>query len=329
MSSIRWGLLSTSNIAATFAADLRITDGAELAAVGSRSLESARRFADEHGVARAHGSYEALAADPEVDVIYVSTPHALHRDHVLMCFDAGKPVLCEKALTLNAADAAELVAAARASRLFFMEAMWMRCHPNILALHEVVDSGEIGEVTAVGADFGFVSDKPPEHRLFDPALGGSAILDIGVYTTTFVWTLLGTPREVQSTGELSDRGIDLSCASVFSYDGATATTNCTMTSFTPRRAFVGGTRGHIDVLPPFHHPSEFTVTVGDTTRVHSLPVSGRGYVHEIEEVHRCLRSGAAESELVPLDDTVEILRVLDSMRSQVGSTLPGDPGWRA
>jgi predicted dehydrogenase len=324
---IRWGLLSTSRIAGSFAADLRLTEGAELAAVGSRSIDSARRFADEYGVRKAHGSYEALVGDPDVDVIYVSTPHALHRDNVLLCFEAGKPVLCEKALTLNARDAAELVAAARSKRLFFMEAMWMRCNPNIRAMQELVRSGVIGEVTAAGADFGFVPDKPPDHRLFDPALGASALLDLGVYTTTFIWLFLGRPSSVQSAGQLSDRGIDLSCASVLSYGNATATSACTMTAFTSRTAYVGGTRGHIDVPAFFNKPREFSVTVDGHTERHAVPVRGIGYVDEIEEVHRCLRRGAAESELVPLDETVAILQVLDQMRHQVGSTLPGDEGW--
>lgn len=205
----------------------------------------------------------------------------------------------------------------------------MRCNPNIRALQDEVASGAIGEVTAVSADFGFVPDKPPEHRLFDPALGASAILDLGVYTTTFVWLLLGAPLAVQAAGRLSDRGIDVSCSSVLSYETATAATCCTITGFTPRRAFIGGSLGHIDVAPPFHNPHEFTVTVGTQTRRSSIPVEGRGYVHEIEEVHRCLRSGATESDLVPLDDTVAILGVLDTMRDQVGCTLPGDPGWAA
>lgn len=325
MEPIRWGLLSTSDIATKFAADLRRTPGAELAAVGSRQLESAQRFADEHGVARAHGSYEDLAADPDVDVVYVSTPHSMHRDNVLLCFDAGKPVLCEKALTLNAPDAAELVAAARVRRLFFMEAMWMRCNPNVMAMRDIAASGALGDVTAVGADFGFVPDKPPEHRLFDPALGASAVLDLGVYVTTFVWLFMGKPHAVQSTGTLSERGIDLSCASVSSYDAGAATVHCTMTAFTPGRAYVAGNRGRIDVDKRFHAPTGFTVTVDGETTSHAYPVSGHGYVHEIEEVHRCLRAGATESDLVPLDDTVAILAVLDEMRAQIGSRLPGDP----
>ncbi len=327
METIRWGLLSTSHIAHAFAEDLGRTEGAELAAVGSRSLQSAQRFADQYGVARAHGSYEELVSDPDVDVVYVSTPHALHKDNVRLCFDAGKPVLCEKALTLNAHDAAELVSTARDAGLFFMEAMWMRCNPNIRAMHALVQSGAIGEVTAVGADFGFVPDKPPEHRLFDPALGASALLDLGVYTTTFVWLWLGQPDRVQSTGVLSDRGIDLSCASVFTYSNATASGTCSMTAFTSRTAYIGGTRGHIDVPAYFHRTREFSVTIDGDVERHEHPVRGNGYVDEIEEVHRCLRAGATESQLVPLNDTVAILKVIDEMREQVGSTLPGDEAW--
>jgi predicted dehydrogenase len=324
---IRWGLLSTSRIAGSFAADLQRSEDAELAAVGSRSIGAAQQFAAEYGVRRAYGSYEALVEDPHVDVIYVSTPHALHRDNVLLCFEAGKPVLCEKALTLNARDAAELVAAARSKGLFFMEAMWMRCNPNIRAMQEIVRSGIIGEVTAAGADFGFVPDRPPEHRLFNPALGASSLLDLGVYTTTFVWLFLGRPRSVQSAGQLSDRGIDLSCASLLCYDNATATSLCTMTAFTSRTAYVGGTKGHIDVPAFFNKPRRFSVTVDGRTEEHAVPVRGNGYLDEIEEVHRCLLTGAGESELVPLDDTVAILQLLDQMRQQVGSTLPGDEGW--
>lgn len=328
MKSIRWGILATGDIAATFAADLRLTPGAELTAVGSRRLESAQQFAERHGVSRAYGSYEQLAEDPDVDVVYVSTPHSMHRDNVLMCFDAGKAVLCEKALTLNARDAAQLVDVARDRGIFFMEAMWMRCNPNIVKIQELVAAGVIGDVTAVGADFGFVPDRPVDHRLFDPTLGASAVLDIGIYAVTFAWLFMGAPLAVRSAGTLSEQGIDLSCASVFTYNAGEAALHCTMTASTPGRAYVGGTRGRIDVSRRFHAPSEFTVTVGEQTTSHALPVAGRGYVHEAAEVHRCLRAGATQSSVVPLDETVAILRVLDQMRAQVGCTLPGDAGYQ-
>ena len=187
----------------------------------------------------------------------------------------------------------------------------------------------IGDVTAVSADFGFVPDKPPEHRVFDPSLGASALLDIGVYPLTFASLFLGEPEEIASTGTLSDRGIDLSCASLLSYaDGATATVSSTMLALTPSRASVSGTLGNIELPRRFHCPSEYTVTPadpGEAPTTYTVDVLGKGYVHEIEEVHRCLREGRTESTLVPLDDTVSLMRQMDQIRRQIGSRLPGDP----
>jgi predicted dehydrogenase len=324
MDIIRWGIIATGKIAHSFAADLSITPGAELVAVGSRTLASAQEFATAHGAARAYGSYEEVAADPEVDVVYVATPHTFHPENVRTCFAHGTPVLCEKALALNARDAAALVAEARLHGLFFMEAMWMRCNPAVRAIQDLVATGAIGDVTAVTADFGFVPDQPPGHRLFDPALGASALLDIGIYPLTFASLFLGEPEQIVSSGTLSDSGIDLSCASLLSYaGGATAVT--TMLATTPSRASVSGTLGNIELPRRFHRPSAYTVTTGrDNPTTYDVDVPGNGYVHEIEEVNRCLREGLTESPLVPLDDTVSLMRQMDLIRGQVGSTLPGD-----
>ena len=325
---IRWGVLATGKIAHSFAADLALTPGAELTAVGSRRLETAQQFATTFGAARAYDSYEQVAADPDVDVVYVATPHALHADNVRSCFAHGKAVLCEKALTLNADDSAALVKEARQSGVFFMEAMWMRCNPTIRAVQDLVASGAIGDVSAVSADFGFVPDRSPEHRLFNPALGASALLDIGIYPLTFASLFLGEPAAIASRGTLSDRGIDLACASVLSYaDGAQATVSCTMLATTPSRASVSGTLGNIELPRRFHCPSEYTVTTttGEAeAQTFTADVLGNGYVHEIDEVHRCLREGLTESPLVPLDDTVSLMRQMDLIRRQIGSTLPGD-----
>src|SRR5262245_38128153 len=322
---IRWGVLATGKIAHSFASDLAVTPGAELAAVGSRSLASAQHFAQHYGFARAHGSYEELAGDHDVDVIYVATPHAMHLENVRACFANGKAVLCEKPLTLNTADTISLVKEAREQSRFLMEAMWMRCNPTIRAVQDMVATGAIGEVMSVSGDFGFVPDKPPEHRVFDPALGASAVLDIGIYPLTFAWLFLGEPASITSVGTLSERGIDLSCASLLSYDdGATAVVECTMLAETPGRAAVGGTLGDIELPRRFHNPSEFTVTTASGPMTYHQEVLGNGYVHEIEEVQRCLHEGLTESPLVPLDDTIALMRQMDLIRSQVGSRLPGD-----
>jgi predicted dehydrogenase len=325
---VRWGVIATGRIAHSFAADLTVTPGATIAAVGSRRLESAQAFAAAHGATRAYGSYEEVAADPDVDVVYVATPHARHVEDVRLCFAHGKSVLCEKPITLNAADAESLVTEARRRGVFLMEAMWMRCNPAIRAVQDMVASGAIGDVRAVSADFGFVPDKPSDHRIFNPELGASALLDIGIYSLTFAWLFLGAPRSILATGNLSERGIDLSCATLLDYEnGATASLTCTMLAFTPGRAMVAGTLGNIELPRRFHRPTEYTVTVpGSPTSpsTYAVEVLGNGYVHEIEEVQRCLREGLTESPLVPLDDTVALLRQMDLIRAQIGSSLPGD-----
>lgn len=329
MQPIRWGIMATGEIAHSFAPDLALIPDAQLVAVGSRSMQTARAFADQYGARNAHGSYTELANDPDVDVVYIATPHGLHHDHILMCFDAGKHVLCEKALTLNARTTAHAIGEARRRGLFLMEAMWMRCNPNIRAMQELVATGELGDIQAVGADFGFLAANADKARLVDPALGASAILDIGIYPLTFAWLFLGQPERIISVGAVSERGVDLACASVLSYDdGAHATLSCTNTAVTPGHAFVAGSLGRIEVPRPFHRPDEFVVRTSDGDTVHRHPVTGRGYTHEIEEVHRCLRAGLTESAVIPLDDSLALMRLMDWMRSDLGCTLPGDEDCR-
>nr|MBA2775057.1 Gfo/Idh/MocA family oxidoreductase [Nocardioidaceae bacterium] len=256
---------------------------------------------------------------------YVATPHALHRDNVELCIAGGKAVLCEKALALNGNDAQAMVTAARNAGVFFMEAMWMRCNPNIRALQALVADGAIGEVRQIDAAFGFVADKPPEHRLFDPALGASSLLDIGIYPLTFAWLLLGPPTRIRSAGQLSERGIDLTCESVLSYaDGRGARIACSMLEDLPCTATIQGSTGRVELAPRFHEAREFTVTTDAGRSTYSDTIRGLGYIHEVEEVHRCLRDGRTESPLVPLDDTVGLMRIMDTIRAQISSTLPGD-----
>nr|MCW2728503.1 oxidoreductase [Aeromicrobium sp.] len=316
--TIRWGILATGKIAETFATDLALVPGSELAAVGSRRPEAAKDFADRHGAARSHGSYEALAADPDVDIIYVATPHGRHLDDVRLCFEAGKNVLCEKALTLNADDTATLVAEARAHGVFFAEAMWMRTNPNIRRLKEVASSGVIGDVLQVRAELGF-SGRTDSARLWDPALGASALLDVGIYPLTFAHLLLGEPVDIAAAGVLSDRGIDVNGGATLTYaSGAVASIAWTQVSQGDNTAVVSGPDGHLDVPSRFHEATGFTLVQGGERRATELPLTGRGYAHEIEEVAACLRDGLTESPLLPLDETVSIQRQMDQILAQVG-----------
>jgi predicted dehydrogenase len=316
---IRWGVMATGGIAEKFAADLALVPDNELAAVGSRRPEAARDFAERHRAARAHGSYDDLVADPEVDIVYVATPHGRHLDDVRLCFEAGKHVLCEKALTLNADDSATLVAEARRHGLFFAEAMWMRTNPVIRRLAELVNDGAVGEVLQVRAELGFVA--PPDiARLWEPELGAGSLLDVGIYPLTFAHLLLGEPTRIAAAGVLTDRGVDLSGGATLTYaSGAVASIAWTQVAAGDNRAVVAGGAGRIEVPGRFHEPTGFTVVRGDDRERVELPVTGRGYAHEIEEVAACLRTGATESALLPLDETVSIQRQMDEILAQIAA----------
>ena len=253
---VRWGILATGSIADKFASDLALVPGNELGAVGSRRPDAAQEFADRHGAARAHGSYEALVADPDVDVIYVATPHGRHLDDVRLCFAAGKHVLCEKALTMNADDSATLVAEARELGLFFAEAMWMRTQPNVRRIAEIAASGVCGQILQVRAELGFAA-RPDVARLWDPALGASAMLDVGIYPLTFAHLVLGEPVRIAAAGVLSDQGIDLSGGATLTYaSGAIASIAWTQMAWGDGRAVVAGT----EAVLASDSPADFSTT---------------------------------------------------------------------
>ena len=335
----RWGILATGKIAHQFAEDLLQTPGARLVAVGSRRPASAEQFAATYSrdgePVRAHGSYEALVADPEVDVVYVASPHSLHLDHARLALEAGKHVLCEKPLTLDLADAEEMVALARRHDRFLMEAMWTACHPGIRALRERLATGELGTPRHVHAELGFVVTADPSDRMLDPALGAGALLDMGIYPLTFAHLVLGEARSLSAEADLQEAGesaFDLAVAMVGRYDGgALATMSASITSWSSRAAAIATDRGRID-LADFHHPTRITFTpnptVADWTAepgeveaveiVGDEPVIGRGYGNEALEVARCLAAGLRESPLVPHEQTLTLLRQMDRIRAQVG-----------
>ncbi|MFF2780077.1 Gfo/Idh/MocA family protein [Streptomyces sp. NPDC058052] len=321
---IRWGVLATGGIAERFATDLAELDGAEVVAVASRTEASARAFADRFGIARAYGGWDGLFADPEVDVVYVATPHHAHREAAGRALEAGKAVLCEKAFTLNAREAQELVGLARDRGLFLMEAMWMYCNPLIRRLAELVRDGAVGEVRTVQADFGLAGPFGPDHRLRDPAVGGGALLDLGVYPVSFAQLLLGEPDSVRAHARISPEGVDLNTAMLLGWEsGASALLSCSLEADTPLTASVTGTEGRIDVPRGFFFPERFTLhrngaepeEFANTDDPHSLR-------HEAAEVMRCLRAGETESPLVPLDGTLAVMRTLDAVRDRVGVRYP-------
>jgi len=319
---VRWGILSTGGIATSFVKDLRLLPDAEVTAVGSRSAEAAEAFAARHDIPRAYASWADLAADPDVDVIYVATPHTGHYAAAQVCLAAGKAVLCEKPFTLDRATSADLVEQARKQGVFLMEAMWTRCNPSILRARDLVADGAIGEVTTVHADFGVAGPFPPEHRMRARALGGGALLDLGVYPITIAHVFLGAPDQVTAWAHLTDEGVDENTGIVFGYDsGAVAALTCGMVGATPIGASITGTLGRIEIAPPAFVPSSFTLhRHGAEPEVMSTPFPGTGYQYEAAEVQRCLRAGEAESPLVPHAVTLEIMGLLDDIRAQIGVT---------
>jgi predicted dehydrogenase len=315
-----WGLIGTGGIAETFAADLGFTDSGRVAAVGSRHLDSANRFGDRFNTPNRHASYEALVADPDVDVVYVATPHPMHQAGALLALRAGKPVLVEKPFTMNAAEAQELVATARAEGLFLMEAMWTRFLPHIAEIRRLLADGALGEIVTVTADHGQWFPKDRDSRLFAPELGGGALLDLGVYPVSFASMVLGTPERIATLIDPAFTSVDGQTSMLFGYArGAQAVLTCTLAAKSPTRAAIVGTDARIEVEGDFYAPTSFSVISRTGERTHfDTPQQGRGLWHQADEVARCLREGLLESPLMPLDESVSIMQTMDAVLASTG-----------
>lgn len=318
---LRWGLIGTGGIAATFAADLTFTESGRATAVGSRRIDSANRFADRFDIPNRHASYEALVADPDVDVVYVATPHPMHHANALLALRAGKPVLVEKAFTMNATEAEELVTTARAARLFLMEAMWTRFLPHIAEIRRLLAEGALGEIVAVTADHGQWFARDSDFRLFAPELGGGALLDLGVYPVSFASMVLGKPDRIVTLIDPAFTGVDGQTSMLFGYpSGAHAVLTCTLSAKSPTRAAIVGTDARIEIDGDFYAPTsfDFISRAGERTRFEASH-QGRGLWHQAAEVARCLREGLLESPFMPLDESVEIMKTMDVVLAQAGA----------
>jgi predicted dehydrogenase len=315
---LRWGLIGTGWIADSFAADLAFTDSGRVVAVGSRRMDTADRFADRFDIPNRHASYEALVADPDVDVVYVATPHPMHHPDTLLALRAGKPVLVEKSFTMNAAEARELVAVARAEKLFLMEAMWTRFLPHIAQIRRLIAERALGDIVTVSADHGQWFAKDPDFRLFKPELGGGALLDLGVYPVSFASMLLGPPDTIAALIDPAFTGVDGQTSMLFGYaSGAQAVLTCTSLARSPTRAAIVGTEARIEIEGDFYSPSPFTLITrtGEQTR-YDEPHQGRGMWYQADEVARCLREGLLESPLMPLEESIAVMQTMDAVLAQ-------------
>src|SRR5215212_2375256 len=317
---IRWGIVGPGRIAESLVKDFPVVDGARPVAVASRSLERAQAFADRHRIERAHGSYADIVADPDVDVLYVATPHPQHHAIALAALRAGKALLVEKSFTATAAGAVEVVNLARETGVFVMEAMWTRFQPAVVAVRELIADGAIGEVRSVQADLGVAREYDPADRLFDLALGGGALLDLGVYVVNFAQMLLGTPERVVAAGSLFPSGTDAEASLLLDYgDGRSASLMTSLRNALPGQARVFGTTGWIDVLPRFHHPERIVLhRDGADPETIARSVIGAGYAHELIEVTECVRAGHGESAVMPLADTLVVQTLLGKAAEQLG-----------
>jgi len=328
VSTLGWGFVATGGIARTVASDLRLLGADRLVAASSRDAARAQGFVGEFGAdgATGYGSVEDLVADPRVDVVYVATPHAQHIGPVRTALEAGKAVLCEKAMTLSRQDTAELVELAHARGVFLMEAVWMRFNPLITRIRELVADGAVGDVRSVHADFGFAAPYDAGHRLWDPAQGGGSLLDLGVYPLHFTQMLLGTPDSVAVTGSLSPDGVDAEASMLLGFPGGvSALLSCTLVSGPAVTATVVGTRGRIDVHEQFLTPTAMTLhRDGEDPEVLSAQLEGSGYVPQMRAVEELVAAGATESDVMPLADSLVVASVVDDALAALGVHYP-DP----
>jgi predicted dehydrogenase len=322
---IRWGILGAGGIAAEFAAAVNQHTRAQLVAVGSRNRDRATRFATAHGIPTTHTGYRQLVEDPQVDAIYVATPHSEHREHALLAIKAGKHLLVEKAFTRNAAEAEEVFAAAREAGVFVMEAMWTRFLPHVAALHQVVDAGEIGDIISIVADHGQAFPFDPKSRLFDPELAGGALLDLGVYPVSWAHDFLGVPDEVHAFGRLTETGVDGHISIGLGYgDRALATLTTTLWAKTPTTASISGTEGRITVAGEFYRPTSFRLERLDGRVWNFDQPSRHGLQYEAAEVARRVAAGEVESPRMMWQHTLDVMRTMDEIRANVGVVYPGE-----
>lgn len=329
---LRWGIIATGGIARSVAQDLSLLADAELYAVSSRAQATADAFAAEHGVANVYGDdggvhgYQRLLADDAVDVVYVATPHAQHHQIVLAALNAGKHVLCEKAFTINAREAAELIEVARTRKLFLMEALWSRFLPSMQRAFEIAASGELGDIHWVSADLGFPAPYSPTSRLWARQDGGGALLDITVYPLLWALGTLGFPQTVSATGFVNDDGVDSQNALTLGYNhGAQVQLTSSLLSHGPRTATVAGSLGFLQSVGSINNPRRLTIATGrDQRRTEAFEVVGKGYTYELREVTRCIQQGLTESPVMPLEDSLNTMRLFDGVRAQLGVGYPND-----
>ena len=323
MSDFSWGILGPGGIAHAFAKDLALLQGHAIGAVGSRSISNAQSFADQFG-GTAYGSYEELVNDSTIDAIYVATPHPAHHDNVILALNAGKPVLCEKPFAVNAKEAQAMVDAAAKNKVALMEAMWARFLPHYAKVREIMASGVLGPILSIHADHGQRLADQNIPRLIEPQLAGGALLDLGIYPISFAHMILGNPIAINSTAVMTDKGVDAQTSMIFSYEnGAQSILTTTMIEQTPCRAIVAGLNGWLEIDRTFYNPASMRVILNDgSVTQYPSTYTGHGLREQAESFKQVVQSGKMQSEILSWQDTIDIMKTMDTVREQIGLKYP-------
>ncbi len=320
---LRWGIIGCGKIAQHFAKDLKLLKGHCLQAVASRSLDKAQAFAEQHLALRSYGEYNLLFQDAEVDVVYIATPHNSHMEWAIAAMQHKKHVLCEKPLAVNESQVKAMIAAAQANKVFLMEALWSRFIPTIKAVKQKCEQGDLGEIKHLYSEFSFLSDHPAESRLFNLELAGGALLDVGIYPVFLSYLLLGYPKEIKVVAELGPTGVDVQSSISLRYSNSQASLFCGLKCDVENHSVITGTKGRIRIPNRWHEAQGYIEKIGAAEEVHhKLPTKGRGYTYEIEEVGNCLSKGWLESPYWSHEDSLQVGRMLDELRRQIGLKYP-------
>ena len=315
---INLAIIGLGKIAHKFAADVPLVKGVTLFAVASRNLDKAKAFAVAHKATHYYDTYEAIAANSEVDLVYIATPNSFHYKHTMMCLDAGKAVICEKPFGLNSRQVLEMTNKAQEKGVFLMEALWTRFIPATQKVIDLIAHGAIGEIKGIKADFGFAAQVDLNSRLYNNALGGGSLLDIGIYPVYLSYLLLGIPTSINATATLSSTGVDTDCKMVFEYSDAISNLECSFTQTTPTEALILGTKGIIKLHSRFHHCKALTViTEGEPPVSITIDYNGYGYGYELAHVVDCLRQGITESPMVSYINSIDLMHLLDTVRNLI------------
>ena len=324
---LRWGIIGPGKIARKFAEALTVVDEGILFAVASSDFERAQAFSNEYKAEKSFGSYAGIVEDPDVDAVYVATPHPFHIENTLLCLEAGKPVLCEKPLTVNAAETDRLINAARANKTFLMEALWSRYLPIHQTIRQWLDDKRIGEVKLLTSTFGIVAHRDPEGRMFNPDLAGGALLDLGVYNISISQWVMGIdPISFAAQGYIGETNVDeLTSVNLFYKGGSVSQFTCNLVSENINDMFIYGTEGHIHIHPKFWNTTGATLVSGGHESTETRPFRKNGFEYQIEDAIRCIRAGLLESPRMPHAQTLANMQLMDGIREQIGLRYPFEP----